>query len=85
MGRLNTKGTRQMAVEVTTLLADEFKAFCKGRGETVRQNLEAAMRRHMDNPPPPLVPPPPPVYPPLPPVTPPGGGKPKSPGKGKKS
>jgi len=64
-----TKGAKQFAAEISESLLDEFKAFCEQRGETLRYNLEAAIRRHMDNPPPPLTPPPPPAYPPLPPVT----------------
>ncbi|VTU02458.1 unnamed protein product [Gemmataceae bacterium] len=77
-----TKGAKQFAAEVNEALLDEFKAFCEGRGETLRYNLEAAMRRHMDNPPPPVSPPPPPVYPPLPPVV--AEAKQPAPKKGKK-
>ena len=78
-----TKGTKQLGLQVTASLLDEFKAFCEQRGETVRKHLELAMRRHLDNPPPPPVPEPAP--PPLPPVTPPGTQPPaKKPGKGKK-
>lgn len=62
------KGTKQLGVGIDERLADEFKTFCESRGETIRAAVEAALRRHMDNPPP-MVPPPPPVYPPLPPVT----------------
>ncbi len=72
-----TKGTKQLFVEVTDTLLDEFKAFCKSRVETVRENLEMAMRRHMANPPPPPPPPipvsPPPLVP-LPPVAHASGG-----------
>ena len=53
-----TKGTKQLGVEVSEALLDEFRAFCEERGEKVRHHLELAMRRHLDNPPPPLVPPP---------------------------
>ncbi len=81
-----TKGTKQLGVEVSESLLDEFKTFCEERGEKVRHHLELAIRRHLDNPPPPLVaptpvprppvpPPPLPVpaeLPPLPPVTAPG-------------
>ena len=63
-----TKGTKQLGAEITDALVDEVRAFASKRGETLRQVIEAALRRHMDNPPP-VVPPPPPVYPPLPPVT----------------
>lgn len=69
-----TKGTKQFGAEITAELVDEVKAFATKRGETVRRVIEAALRRHMDNPPP-VVPPPPPVYPPLPPVTVPRVGK----------
>ncbi len=61
-----TKNTKQLAVEVSDALFDEFKRFCADRGETVRRHLELALRRHMDNPPPP---PEPAEVPPLPPVT----------------
>ncbi len=62
-----TKGTKQLGVEVSAALLDEFKEFCESRGETVRKHLELSMRRHMDNPPP--LPEPEPAPPPLPPVT----------------
>ncbi len=61
-----TKGTKQLNAEMSDVLFDEFKAFCAGRGETVRHHLELALRRHLDNPPPP---PRPVEAPPLPPVT----------------
>ncbi|MCE9564925.1 MAG: hypothetical protein K8U57_23065 [Planctomycetes bacterium] len=79
-----TKGTRQLGVEVSESLLDEFKAFCEKRGEKVRHHLELAIRRHLDNPPLPLVPPPPPVLPapaltsPLPPITVPDSKQPAS-------
>lgn len=66
------KGTETLGVGINKELAAEFRAFATNRGETMREVLEAALRRHMDNPPPPAAPPPPPVYPPLPPVTPTG-------------
>lgn len=62
------KGTEQLGAGIDVKLAAELRAFAKSRGESLRSVIEAALRRHMDNPPP-LVPPPPPVYPPLPPVT----------------
>ena len=62
------KGTEQKGVGIDARLAAEFREFVRKRGETIRAAIEAALRRHMDNPPP-VVPPPPPVYPPLPPVT----------------
>ena len=61
-----TKGTKQLNAEMSELLFDEFKAFCANRGETTRHHLELALRRHMDNPPPPPVKV---AAPPLPPVT----------------
>lgn len=78
-----TKGTKQLAVEVSEALFEEFKGFCSDRGETVRHHLELALRRHMDNPPPP---PKPVEVPPLPPIPAPGATevKPTQKGKGKK-
>ena len=64
-----TKGTKQLNAEMSEALFDEFKAFCVNRGETTRHHLELALRRHMDNPPPPPVKV---TAPPLPPVTSPG-------------
>ena len=61
-----TKGTKQLGVEMSEGLFDEFKAFCAARGETVRHHLELAIRRHMNTPPPP---PQRVETPPLPPVT----------------
>ena len=75
-----TKGTKQLNAEMSEALFDEFKRFCSDRGETVRRHLELALRRHMDNPPPP---PAPVKLPPLPPVTAPAAEKP-APRKGKK-
>lgn len=79
------KGTETLGVGINKDLAAEMRAFAAKRGETMREVLEAAVRRHMDNPPP-LVPPPPPIYPPLPPVTASGGSieKPTPKGKPKK-
>lgn len=74
-----TKNTKQLAVEVSEALFDEFKGFCARRRETVRHHLELALRRHMDNPPPP---PRPVEVMPLPPVTSPAiaaGPKPEKP------
>lgn len=68
MPRKDVKNTKQFNYEITDALADEFRAFCKGRGQSVREQLEIALRRHLDNPPPP---PQPVELPPLPPVTPP--------------
>lgn len=77
MTRRNTKGTKQLAAELLAEVVDEFKEFCRTRGETVRYHLELAMRRHMANPPPPAEPPPLPVAPPLPPVPVPAPKKPR--------
>jgi hypothetical protein len=72
--RKSTKGTKQLGAEVSTELVDEFKRFAAERGETLRYHLELAMRRHLDNPPPP---PRPVEMPPLPPVTSSGPKKPR--------
>ena len=61
-----SKGTAQLGAELDSTLLEEFRAFCRGRKESVRTHLEIAIRRHLDNPPPPLRP----EVPPLPPVTP---------------
>jgi hypothetical protein len=72
------KGTAQLGAELDTTLLEEFRAFCRERKESVRTHLEIAIRRHLNNPPPPLrleVPPLPPVSPPHPsPVAPPIAG-----------
>lgn len=67
MARKNTKGTAQLGAELDASLVGEFRAWVKGRGETLRDHLEMALRRHMGNPPglfrpeiPPLPPEPPP-------------------------
>jgi hypothetical protein len=65
MPRRDVKGTKQFNSEIDEKVADEFREFCRSRGESVRDHLELALRRHLDNPPPPLKP----VAPPLPPVT----------------
>ena len=62
-GRRTTAGTKQLGTEVDESLADAFRAYAHGRGETVRAALERAMRREMANPPQPV------PDPPLPPVT----------------
>lgn len=63
MSRRTTKGTVQIAAEVSEDLAARFRAFAAGRGESIRQALEMAMTRHLEYPPPP---PEKPVVPPLP-------------------
>lgn len=56
------KGTEQLGVGIDKELAAAFRAFVKRRGETIREVVEMALRRHMANPPPvPVVPPLPPV------------------------
>jgi hypothetical protein len=67
MGRIDTKGTKQLGSSVDAALLDEFRLWLEKRGEKLREHLEMALRRHMDNPPPPLKP----AAPPLPPVSPP--------------
>jgi hypothetical protein len=79
-----TKGTKQLFVEVTDILLDEFKAFCESRGETLRVNLEMAIRRHMSNPPPPPPPPMPVALPPLIPLPPVASATQVAPAAGKK-
>lgn len=64
MGRVDVKGAKQFNYEIDADLVDRFRAFCKGRGESVREHLEMALQRHLDNPPPPFKP----QAPPLPPV-----------------
>jgi hypothetical protein len=73
-----TPGTSQLNLEIETGLRERLKAFAEERGEKVRHVVEAALRRHMDNPPPP---PKPPELPPLPPVTA-SGSTPSLPGTG---
>jgi hypothetical protein len=63
--RRSTPGTKQVGLELAGALVDELRRFAAGRAETMRQVVEQALRRHMDNPPP--IPP----LPPLPPVAPP--------------
>jgi len=49
-------------IEFPPPLAAEVEAFAKGRGETFKSVVLAALRRHLDNPPPlPTMPPLPPV------------------------
>ncbi len=82
MARRDVKGAKQFNYEIDATTADAFRAFCKGRGESVRDHLEMALRRHLDNPPPPFKP----AAPPLPPVTSPAAAeeKPAAPKKGGK-
>lgn len=77
--RRNVAGAKQFNYEIDGGLADAFRQFCRDRGETVVAHLELALRRHLANPPPPLVPPEPPPLPPVPAPAPPKkrGPKPK--------
>lgn len=65
--RRATPGTGQLNLEIELALLERLRAFGRGRGEKLRWVVEMALRRHMDNPPPPpeLVP-----LPPLPPPSP---------------
>lgn len=71
MPRRDVKGTKQLNSEIDEALVDRFRQFCKSRGESVREHLELALTRHLENPPPPFKP----VAPPLPPVTSPAPAK----------
>jgi hypothetical protein len=57
------KGTESLAVGIDAALMEQLRAFVEKRSETIREVVEAALRRHMANPPPVL------ELPPLPPVT----------------
>ena len=56
------RGTAQVNAELPVELLDEVKAFALGRGQTVREVIARALRRHLDSPPP--LPPPDPPLPP---------------------
>lgn len=78
MARKSTKGTTQLGAEVSAELAAHMREFARSRGETLREVIEMALRRHMANPPPRIDPPPLPPIVPLPPFPPPAvkkGGK----------
>jgi hypothetical protein len=64
-----TPGTGQLNLEIELALLEALREFVRNRGETQRQAVEMALRRHMANPPPI------PELPPLPPVTVPGAPK----------
>ncbi|QJX00299.1 hypothetical protein [Frigoriglobus tundricola] len=64
MARRDVKGAKQFNYEIDAALVDAFRAFCKGRNEAVKEHLEMALQRHMENPPPPFKP----AAPPLPPI-----------------
>ena len=72
-----TKGVKGVYVELPPELIDEAKQFADKRGETFREVVTEALRRHLAYPPPP--PPSPAPPPPLPPPAPfadlPGGTK----------
>lgn len=61
-----TPGTGQLNLEIELALLETLRAFVKARGEKIRHVVEMALRRHLENPPPP---PKPVEVPPLPPVT----------------
>jgi hypothetical protein len=65
MPRRDVKGTKQFNYEIDQELVERFRAFCRNRGESIREHLEMALQRHMDNPPQPFKP----AAPPLPPLT----------------
>lgn len=56
--RRATPGTKQLNLEVKEELLEEFRAFVEARHGTLRNHVERALRRHLDNPPP-IVPDPP--------------------------
>jgi hypothetical protein len=58
MPRRPTKGAKPLYLELPEALLAELQAFAGGRGETVKQVVELAVRRHMAYPPPPPAPPP---------------------------
>lgn len=55
------KGTEPLAVGLDSTLMAEFRTFAERRGEKIRAVVEAALRRHMANPPSQELPPLPPV------------------------
>lgn len=66
-----TPGTGQLNLEIELALLQHFREFVRNRGETQREAVEMALRRHMGNPPPK------PELPPLPPLPVPSGSKPR--------
>jgi len=60
-----TKNSRTFTVELPVDLLEAFSQFAESRGETKREVLIAALRRHMASPPPPPIVP---ALPPLPPM-----------------
>ena len=63
------KGTESLALGIDARLMADLREFVEKRGEKIRAVVEAALRRHMANPPPI------PELPPLPPVTAPKAAK----------
>jgi hypothetical protein len=72
MGRRTTPGTVLVSVELDEKLVAEMRAVVADRGETTRRVIERALRRHLDNLPPVVIP-----DPPLPPIPPPPAPKPR--------
>ena len=66
-----TAGTKQLAIEVSAELLDQFRELLKKRRQSARDHIEYMMRRHIANPPPPED---------VPRVSPRGRGRPKSDG-----
>jgi len=54
--------TTPITMQLTADLVEELKAFASSRGETIRQTVELALRRHFASPPPLM------QIPPLPPL-----------------
>jgi hypothetical protein len=68
-----TPGTGQLNLEIEQSLLEHLRTFVRDRGEKIRHVVELAIRRHLDNPPPPPRPaeivPLPPYPPPRPPAS----------------
>ena len=67
MPKQPVKGTKQVLLELPEQLVRDGKDFAQSRGESFKEVVIQALRRHMAFPPPP---PPPVVPPPLPPIAP---------------
>jgi hypothetical protein len=63
MPKQPVKGTKQVLLELPEGLVADAKAFAASRGETLKEVVIGALRRHMAYPPQPK---PPPVPPPIP-------------------
>jgi hypothetical protein len=57
MATNRVRGTSQMGAAIDAALYAEWKAWVSARGETQRQAIEMALRRHMAYPPSPPAPP----------------------------